>query len=52
MQSYEDLRDQLAAEAEAEAETARAAFEAAHGPMDRQNAVYGCHGSHGSPSVR
>lgn len=52
MQRYEDLRDELAAEAAAEDRAARAAWEAAHGPMDRQDAAYGCHGSYGSRSTR
>ncbi|WP_406284977.1 hypothetical protein [Streptomyces sp. NBC_00209] len=52
MQSNEDLRAQLAAEAAAEDKAAQAAWKAAHGPTDPQGLVYGAHGSHGSPSVR
>uniref|UniRef100_A0AAU3GU93 Uncharacterized protein n=1 Tax=Streptomyces sp. NBC_01401 TaxID=2903854 RepID=A0AAU3GU93_9ACTN len=52
MRSYEDLRAELAADAAAEDEAARAAWTAAHGPLDHQDAVYGCHGSHGSRSTR
>ncbi|MEU4110415.1 hypothetical protein [Streptomyces sp. NPDC027717] len=52
MQSYEEIRAQIAAEIAAEDEAARIAWEAAHGPMDRQEAVYGCHGSYGSRSTR
>ncbi|MDX3591862.1 hypothetical protein PV749_12085 [Streptomyces sp. ID03-2B] len=48
MSSYEDLRAELAAEAAAEDEAARAAVEAAHGPMNHQDAAYGVHGSHGA----
>ncbi|WEH40590.1 hypothetical protein [Streptomyces sp. AM 2-1-1] len=52
MQSNEDLRAQLAAEAAAEDDAAQAAWKAANGPTDYQDATYGCHGSHGSRSTR
>ncbi|MFJ3088940.1 hypothetical protein [Streptomyces sp. NPDC086838] len=39
---------ELAAEAAQRDDAARAA----HGPTDHQAATYGCHGSHGSKSVR
>ncbi|MGW1848604.1 hypothetical protein [Streptomyces sp. NPDC001966] len=52
MKSYEDLRDELAAEAAAEERAAQAAWEAAHGPTNHQDAVYGRHGSYGSRSTR
>ncbi|MFF8694980.1 hypothetical protein ACF08W_22550 [Streptomyces sp. NPDC015144] len=45
--SYEDLRDEMAAERAAEERASQAAWEAAHGPIDYQDVVYGCHGSHG-----
>ncbi|MGW3090099.1 hypothetical protein [Streptomyces sp. NPDC001108] len=48
MQSYENLRDEIAAERAAEERAAQAAWEAAHGPIDHQELVYGCHGSHGN----
>ena len=44
--------DELAAEAAQRDDAARAEYVAAHGPIDHQEAIYGCHGSHGSRSVR
>ncbi|MFF9687288.1 hypothetical protein [Streptomyces sp. NPDC014623] len=43
---------ELAAEAAQWDAAARAEYLAAHGPIDHQEAIYGCHGSHGSRSVR
>ncbi|MEE1779446.1 hypothetical protein ACIG8S_23595 [[Kitasatospora] papulosa] len=43
---------ELAAEAAQRDAAARAEYLAAHGPTDHQEAFYGCHGSHGSRSVR
>lgn len=53
MATYDDdMMKQLAAEADAFDEAYRAEVEAKHGPLDRSEAFYGVHGSHGSPSVR
>ncbi|MER5678670.1 hypothetical protein AB0I87_18660 [Streptomyces sp. NPDC049952] len=51
-QTHEFDLDELAAEAAQRDAAARAEYVAAHGPIDHQEAIYGCHGSHGSRSVR
>lgn len=53
MATYDDdMLKQLAAEADEFDEAFRAEVEAKHGPLDLNEAFFGVHGSHGSPSVR
>ncbi|MER7905397.1 hypothetical protein ABTX84_19205 [Streptomyces sp. NPDC095614] len=51
-QNHEFDLAELAAEAAQRDAAARAEYLAAHRPTDHQDATYGCHGSHGSRSVR